>query len=89
MDETEQNICINNDSVIRFSGLTNIHKSFEIAKSSYNAIDKLGNVFTLENSTLKCSNFLTNHLETLNIDFEFSLQQSAAGTSLQKRNSYR
>lgn len=74
LDETEQNICINNDSVIRFSDLTNIHKSFEIAKSSNNAIDKIGNVFTLENSTLKCSNFLTNYLETLNIDFEFSLQ---------------
>ena len=74
LDESERNIFISYGSVVRCSDLINLHKSFEISKKTNNAIDKLGNVFTLENRVLKCTNLPTNTIETLNIDFEFSLQ---------------
>ena len=74
LDDAAQNIYINHNDVLQFSNLINLHKSLEISKKANNAIDKLANVFTLENSTLKCTNLLTNYSETVNPDFKINLE---------------
>jgi hypothetical protein len=74
IDDSNLNIYINQNQVLKVSSLNNLHKSFEIQKKENNAIDKLGNVFTLENSTLKCTSLLTNYSETVNPNFEVNLQ---------------
>lgn len=74
LDDAAQNIYINHNEVLQFLNLKNLHKSLEITKKANNAIDKLGNAFTLENSTLKCTSLLTNYSETVNPDFKVSLQ---------------
>ncbi len=74
LDDSEQNIYINHNEVLNVSKLSNLHKSLEISKKENNAIDKSGNVFTLENNTLRCTSLLTNYSETVNPDFEVNLQ---------------
>jgi hypothetical protein len=73
LDDADQNIYINHSEVLKVSNLKNLHKSLEFPKKVNNAIDKLGNVFTLENSTLKCTSLLTNYYETVNLNFEVNL----------------
>lgn len=74
LDDANLNIYINHNEVLKVSSLNNLHKYFEIPKKENNAIDKLGNVFTLENRTLKCTSLHTNYSETFNPDFEVNLQ---------------
>ncbi len=74
LDDTNLNIYINQNEVLKVSSLNNLHKSFEIPKKENNAIDKLGNVFTLENKTLKCTSLHTTYSETVNPEFEVNLQ---------------
>jgi WD40 repeat protein len=74
LDDANLNIYINHNEVLKVSSLNNLHKYFEIPKKENNAIDKLGNVFTLENRTLKCTSLHTNYSETFNLDFEVNLQ---------------
>jgi len=74
LDDATQNIYINHNEVLKVSSLSNLHKSLEIPKKENNAIDKLGNVFTLENRTLKCTSLHTIYSETVNPDFEVNLQ---------------
>lgn len=74
LDDANLNIYINHNEVLKVSSLNNLHKSFEITKKENNAIDKLGNVFTLENKTLKCISLHTTYSETVNPDFEVNLQ---------------
>lgn len=74
LDDANLNIYINDNEVLKVSSLNNLHKSFEILKKENNAIDKLGNVFTLENCTLRCTSLLTNYSETVNPNFEVRLQ---------------
>lgn len=74
LDDANLNIYINHNEVLKVSSLNNLHKYIEIPKKENNAIDKLGNVFTLENKTLKCTSLLTNYSETVNPDFEVNLQ---------------
>lgn len=74
LDDANLNIYINHNEVLKVSSLNNLHKSFEIPKKENNAIDKLGNVFTLESKTLKCTSLHTTYSETVNPDFEVNLQ---------------
>jgi hypothetical protein len=74
LDDANLNIYINHNEVLKVSSLNNLHKSFEIPKKENNAIDKLGNVLTLENKTLKCTSLHTTYSETVNPDFEVNLQ---------------
>lgn len=74
LDDANLNIYINHNEVLKVSSLNNLHKSFEIQKKENNAIDKLGNVFTLENKNLKCTSLHTTYSETVNPDFEVNLQ---------------
>lgn len=74
LDDANLNIYINHNEVLKVSSLNNLHKSFEIPKKDNNAIDKLGNVFTIENKTLKCTSLHTTYSETVNPDFEVNLQ---------------
>lgn len=74
LDNSTQNIYIDNNEILQVSRLDNLHNSLEIIKNKNNAIDKLGNIFTLENRTLKCASLLTNYSETVNPDFEVNLQ---------------
>ncbi len=74
LDDANLNIYINHYEVLKVSSLNNLHKSFEIPKKENNAIDKLGNVFTLENKTLKCTSLHTTYSETVKPDFEVNLQ---------------
>ena len=74
LDNANLNIYINHNEVLKISSLNNLHKYFEIPKKENNAIDKLGNVYTLENKTLKCTSLHTNYSETVNPDFEVNLQ---------------
>ncbi len=74
LDDASQNIYINHNEVLKVSSLYNLHKSFEIPKNENNAIDQLGNVFTLEKRTLNCTSLHTNYSETVNLDFEVNLQ---------------
>jgi len=74
LDDANLYIYINHNEVLKVSSLNNLHKSFEIPKKDNNAIDKLGNVFTIENKTLKCTSLHTTYSETVNPDFEVNLQ---------------
>jgi hypothetical protein len=74
LDDANLNIYFNHNEVLKVSSLNNLHKSFEIPKKENNAIDKLGNVFTLENKTLKCTSLHTTYSVTVNLDFEVNLQ---------------
>lgn len=74
LDDANLNIYINHNEVLKVSSCNNLHRSFEIPKKENNAIDKLGNVFTLENKTLKCTSLHTTYSETVNPDFEVNLQ---------------
>ncbi|QQR95250.1 MAG: hypothetical protein IPJ93_00155 [Bacteroidota bacterium] len=74
LDDANLNIYINHNEVLKISSLNNLHKYFEIPKNENNAIDKLGNVFTLENKTLKCTSLHTTYSETVNPDFEVNLE---------------
>ena len=74
LDDANLNIYINHNEVLKVSSLNNLHKYFEIPKKENNAIDKLGNVFTHENKTLKCTSLHTTYSETVNPDFEVNLQ---------------
>jgi hypothetical protein len=74
LDDANLNIYINHNEVLKVSSLNHLNKSFEIQKKENNAIDKLGNVFSLENKTLKCTSLHTTYTETVNPDFEVNLQ---------------
>ncbi len=74
LDDANLNIFINHNEVLKVSSLNNLHKYFEVPKKENNAIDKLGNVFTLENKTLKCTSLYTTYSETVNPEFEVNLQ---------------
>jgi hypothetical protein len=74
LDAASQNIYLNNHEVLQISSLNNLQQTIEIYKNDNNAIDKSGNVFTLENRTLTCRRLHTNSYETANPNFEFNLQ---------------
>jgi hypothetical protein len=74
LDDIEQNLFINYNELIKYSNLINLHSSIEVIKKSNNAIDKLGNVFTIENDRLNCSRLLTNYSESVKLDFEVNFQ---------------
>lgn len=74
LDDCVQNIYIEHENILKFSNLTNINYTNEIPKSTNNAIDKLGYVFTIEGNTLTCKNILKNYSETIKVDFEINLQ---------------
>lgn len=74
LDGIDQNIIINYNEVIKYTYLINLHNSIEVTKKSNNAIDKLGNVFTIENGILNCSRLLTSYTESVSLDFEVNLQ---------------
>lgn len=65
IDDSAKNIFINYNEKLIFSNLENLHKYVEINKKENNAIDKYGNLFTIENNALKCTSFLTEFAETI------------------------
>ncbi|NPV10475.1 MAG: hypothetical protein HPY57_01615 [Ignavibacteria bacterium] len=74
IDEANLNIYIIYNEVLKVSSLYNLDEYFEIPKKENNAIDKLGNVFTLENNTLNCTNIHTTYSETINLNFKVNLE---------------
>ncbi|MCX7744444.1 MAG: hypothetical protein N2167_07760 [Flavobacteriales bacterium] len=74
LDDSNQIIYINHNEVLKVSSLNNFHKSLEIPKNENNAIDQLGNVFTLYKRTIKCTSLHAIYSETVNLDFEINLQ---------------
>jgi len=74
VDDSSQNIYINYSDKIIISDLNNLQKTAEVSKKADNAIDKLGNVFTIENNKLTCAKCLTDFNLTVSIPFEINLQ---------------
>lgn len=87
--DNNNNIYIISDKSVKIQNLINLHICFEVAKNTNNAIDRLGNIYTFENSILKCSNLLSNYFETLDLDFKLNLQTENfihIGKELQSKN---
>lgn len=74
LDDIEENIFISNNEVIRYSNLINLHSVTEVTKKTNNAIDNIGNIYTIENGVLNCSRLLTNYSESVKLNFEVNLQ---------------
>ena len=73
LDIAKENIYIDHNESLIFSNLNNLQNSFNIIKKQNNAIDKLGNVFTIDNSTLCCNNLLTKNYLKLKLNFDLNL----------------
>lgn len=73
LDDINHIIYINHHDILEVSSLNNLNNSFEIQKKENNAIDKLGNVYTIENKALKCTSLHSVYAETVNPNFEVNL----------------
>lgn len=72
IDDSGKGIFIINKEQLRFSNLENLHESVEIILAPNNAIDKYGNLFTIENNILKCSRFLMDYCEAIKQNFKIN-----------------
>jgi len=74
IDDSSQNIFINSSDKIIITDINNLHNAIEIPKKSDNAIDKLGNVFTIAENRLTCTKCLTDYIVTILPTIEIKLQ---------------
>jgi len=75
IDDFSQNLFINYSDRLNVSNLSNLHNAVEIPKLKNNAIDKLGNIFTIERNSLICTKCLTDYSVKIKSTFELNLQQ--------------
>jgi hypothetical protein len=73
IDERHQNLYIEYSDSVKVFNLINLNESLEVSKKNNNAIDKSGNLFSIENNKLYCTRILSNYKEVVNIDFDINL----------------
>lgn len=74
IEDSSQNIFIKYIEKLNIANINNLHKSIEIPKLPNNAIDKLGNLFSIENSILTCTKLLTDYSVKIQPTFQLNLQ---------------
>jgi hypothetical protein len=74
IDDSSQSIFINYNENLNISNINNLHNAIEIPKFPNNAIDKLGNVFSIERDSLTYTKCLTNYSVKIQPTFELNLQ---------------
>jgi hypothetical protein len=74
INDSFQSIFINYDEKLNISNINNLHNAIEIPKLPNNAIDKLGNVFSIERNSLTHTKCFTNYFEKIQPTFELNLQ---------------
>jgi len=74
IDHSGLNIFINYADNLKISNLGHLHNAIEIPKLSNNAIDKLGNLFSIENDSLICTKQLADYTFKIKLPNELNLQ---------------
>ena len=74
IDNASENIFLIYRDKIIIADLFNLHKFYEITKLENNAIDKFGNVFTVNGDKLNWENVFTSISKSFSLTFEIKLQ---------------
>lgn len=88
-DRIANKIFIDYEDKIKISDLSNLHQSIEVLKTSFNAIDKFGNTYTLDGDKLIYKPCFGGPSTFIKLDFEFNLRSEKfyhIGQGLQSEN---